>query len=54
MWWFEYAWPMVNGNACRCGLVGIDVDLLEELDTVSVVFEGLCSGTTKYRRQSLG
>ena len=31
MWWFEYAWPMGSGTVRRRGLVGIGVDLLEEV-----------------------
>ena len=31
LWWFEYACPMGNGNIRRCGLIGVDVALLEEV-----------------------
>ena len=31
VWWFEYTWPK-RGTIRRCGLVGVDVALLEEVD----------------------
>ena len=31
LWWFEYAWPVVYDTIRKCGLVGIDGALLEEV-----------------------
>jgi hypothetical protein len=34
LWWFEYAWPIGSSAMWRCGLVGMDVALLEEYLTI--------------------